>query len=345
MNKTSSKQPLSSPRRVETLALPLMKILSGTFFGGNGKSTTKKSRPFFRQRRRLTAILESQPEPSSPKVTCTGQVKASKTASSKSRRRLKSPFLGKCASFFKTVCSCGYGNLSRLESEMPRDDRVQEAEEANAECGILPVTGPPSPTRNKFLLTRSKSVSSEVSKLWSFPSASKAETRDSETEAECVHVCEKDDNPTSETEPPTHTDPESSKLCENRTSEMLAESESESQAVVVKLRRGKSDPGPGRVRKKFLSDPELDFGGKKESECEAVFVKLRCKSDPGRALKRFVSDPELELRRKKESESEAVVVKLRRCKSDPGRIQKRFVSDPELEFGRRKNIFFASQKV
>ncbi|CAM8976237.1 unnamed protein product [Rhodiola kirilowii] len=295
MNKTSSKQPLSSPRRVETLALPLMKILSGTFFGGNGKSTTKKSRPFFRQRRRLTAILESQPEPSSPKVTCTGQVKASKTASSKSRRRLKSPFLGKCASFFKTVCSCGYGNLSRLESEMPRDDRVQsdgEAEGANAECGILPVTGPPSPTRNKFLLTRSKSVSSEVSKLWSFPSASKAETRDSETEAECVHVCEKDDNPTSETEPPTHTDPER----ENRIRD--------------------------RVRKKFLSDPELDFGGKKESECEAVFVKLRCKSDPGRALKRFVSDPELELRRKKESESEAVVVKLRRCKSDPGRIQK-----------------------
>ncbi|KAH6825692.1 hypothetical protein C2S53_002316 [Perilla frutescens var. hirtella] len=114
-------KPLSSPSRAEKFPPPLMRFLRSNV--GSRSRGRSRSSPMFYLRSRKTAIETTQ-EPSSPKVTCIGQVRVRRSAKSKAvkrrrRRRcwwLKKPLLcGKISPRFLRknplggmLCKCGW---------------------------------------------------------------------------------------------------------------------------------------------------------------------------------------------------------------------------------------------
>ncbi|KAG6434032.1 hypothetical protein SASPL_105653 [Salvia splendens] len=98
-------KPLSSPSRAEKFPPPLMWFMRSNV--GSRSRSRSRSSPMFYLRGRRSAVETSQ-EPSSPKVTCIGQVRARRSKAAKKRRRWwlcfrKNPLdsmLCKCGSIF-----------------------------------------------------------------------------------------------------------------------------------------------------------------------------------------------------------------------------------------------------
>lgn len=185
-------KPISSPSRAEKFPPPFMSFLrSNVGSKSRGKS---RSGPLFFRKRNAAAVTESQ-EPSSPKVTCIGQVRvrrSTRTNSGKSRpssvkcptlwfpknlfcnpkkANLGSfrPVLRKWFSFFRF----GYCRKVNVQGDSPVSDRRSvykdsttetTNEESEAEVGeeIFASTTPP---KNAFLLTRCRSAPYRSSSL------------------------------------------------------------------------------------------------------------------------------------------------------------------------------------
>lgn len=79
-------KPISSPSRAENFPPPLMRFLKSN--NGSRSRGRSRSSPIFyiRSKRNSAEVIETTQEPSSPKVTCIGQVRASRSAKSKARK-------------------------------------------------------------------------------------------------------------------------------------------------------------------------------------------------------------------------------------------------------------------
>lgn len=141
-------KPLSSPSRAEKFPPPLMRFLRSNV-GSRSRGRSRSSPMFYlRSKKNAAGVIETTQEPSSPKVTCIGQVRVRRSAKSKPnaaskrrrrrrcwwlrktflcgkvsprfRRRGKNP-LGwmfcKCGSFFSRDCFRVYSNSKSGKSE------------------------------------------------------------------------------------------------------------------------------------------------------------------------------------------------------------------------------------
>ncbi|KAI3706642.1 hypothetical protein L6452_24521 [Arctium lappa] len=191
-----STRPISSPGRTEKFPPPLMRFLRSNV-GSKSSSRGRRSRasPMFIKKR--NTVIEITQEPSSPKVTCIGQVRVrrSKKNTTTTRttaghpsnrlcgclRKLKPKSCGgvlrKWVSFFR----CGYCKNSRdLHGSPPVTTPRSGSRNASGENGEedehVTVEGDnrglisKTPPRNAFLLTRCRSApyrsSSLASKFW-----------------------------------------------------------------------------------------------------------------------------------------------------------------------------------
>lgn len=183
-------KPISSPSRSEKFPPPLMRFLrSNVGSKSRGKS---RSGPLFFRKRNASSVSETQ-EPSSPKVTCIGQVRvrrSTRTNSGKSRPssvkcptlwfpknlfcnprkpNLGSfrPVLRKWVSFFRF----GYCKKVDVQGDSPVSDRksVYEDSEASNEESETEVAKESfissTPPKNAFLLTRCRSAPYRSSSL------------------------------------------------------------------------------------------------------------------------------------------------------------------------------------
>lgn len=111
MMKTSSK-PISSPSRTDKFPTPLMMRFLRSNVGSRSRGRSRSSPMFIMRTKKNAAVIgdATQQEPSSPKVTCIGQVRArrsSKAKSSKSkRRRTKQVSRHPCSCSFPCPCPC-----------------------------------------------------------------------------------------------------------------------------------------------------------------------------------------------------------------------------------------------
>ncbi|KAE9455687.1 hypothetical protein C3L33_12414, partial [Rhododendron williamsianum] len=198
-----STKPMSSPSRTEKFPPPLMRFLKSNV-GGRSRGKSRSS-PMFIRKKNTTAV-ETTREPSSPKVTCIGQVRAHRPTSSKPRRcppcrwvknTLFCPHFFKqikpksfCSGFCKWVGSfrlgwCGKAEV-RDEAVEPEDEEnrgnemedqsVEKEEEEEVEVKLESCEGLDSstitlqPPKNAFLLTRCRSApyrsSSLANRFW-----------------------------------------------------------------------------------------------------------------------------------------------------------------------------------
>ncbi|CAJ2632652.1 unnamed protein product [Trifolium pratense] len=197
---------ISSPARTEKFPPPLMRFLRTN--AGSRSSRRSRSSPMFVLRKKNTTTIETL-EPSSPKVTCMGQVRAKRSSKSKSKSkqkqtpktnrwwikkpspcrcrpvwpkwnffRRKKPSKSKQDSVINIISECN--NNFNLEEE-----RVSVISVESVDNGF----GSNSPPKNALLLTRCRSApyrsSSLASRFWSSP------LRSEETESTSV---DDDDN-------------------------------------------------------------------------------------------------------------------------------------------------------
>ncbi|KAL1819569.1 hypothetical protein DCAR_0415856 [Daucus carota subsp. sativus] len=179
-------KPLSSPSRSEKFPPPLMSFLrSNVGSKSRGKS---RSGPLFFRKRNIAAASETQ-EPSSPKVTCIGQVRVRRSVranSSKSRAKVKCPTLWFPKNLFCNSRKNNFGSVrpvlrkwvlflrfgycrkvdveedspvSNRRSEYIKDTETEETEEAKQ--SFVSST----PPKNAFLLTRCRSAPYRSSSL------------------------------------------------------------------------------------------------------------------------------------------------------------------------------------
>ncbi|KAJ9694504.1 hypothetical protein PVL29_010138 [Vitis rotundifolia] len=304
--KLSSKT-MSSPGRTEKFPPPLMRFLRSNV--GSRSRGRSRSSPMF-VRKKNTAI-ETQ-EPSSPKVTCIGQVRVrrSKQGSGKATKARKKT-RGWCRWIRNALC-CNHfvGRLkpkpfrpvwrkwvlffpvrfrrkseiredsSRIESKL--EDRVEESEQSDdvgneEEAARVFYSSSFSPPKNALLLTRCRSApyrsSSLASRFWGSPLATEEEQK---TELENTDQ----QNPASENEPSSRdsaaesrTDPET-----DRDSEYLNQSE---------------DSTSERSTKPTKTEA---FNTGEEATARPLIL-TRCKSEPARTGARL--NPDITLLRMK----------------------------------------------
>ncbi|KAL3531912.1 hypothetical protein ACH5RR_005433 [Cinchona calisaya] len=110
-----SAKPISSPNRTDKFPTPLMMRFLRSNVGSRSRgSRSSRSSPIFimRTKKNAAAVInnDAQQEPSSPKVTCIGQVRArrssSKAKKSKSKRPSRSTTPSKHPCSCSPVCSC-----------------------------------------------------------------------------------------------------------------------------------------------------------------------------------------------------------------------------------------------
>ncbi|KAG5553711.1 hypothetical protein RHGRI_011561 [Rhododendron griersonianum] len=221
-----STKPMSSPSRTEKFPPPLMRFLKSNV-GGRSRGKSRSS-PMFIRKKNTTAV-ETTREPSSPKVTCIGQVRAHRPTSSKPRRcppcrwvknTLFCPHFFKqikpksfCSGFCKWVGSfrlgwCGKAEV-RDETVEPEDEEnrgnemedqsveKEEEEEEEVEVKLESCEGLDSstitlqPPKNAFLLTRCRSAPYRSSSLANRFWGNEAEKVEDERETEDGNGAEK----------------------------------------------------------------------------------------------------------------------------------------------------------
>lgn len=79
-------KPLSSPSRADKFPPPLMRFLKSNV-GSRSRGRSRSSPMFYlRSKKNVPGVIEHTQEPSSPKVTCIGQVRVRRSAKSKAKR-------------------------------------------------------------------------------------------------------------------------------------------------------------------------------------------------------------------------------------------------------------------
>ncbi|KAK7396551.1 hypothetical protein VNO78_17634 [Psophocarpus tetragonolobus] len=183
-----SAKPISSPGRTDKFPPPLMRFLKSN---GGSRSRRSRSSPMF-VRKKNTTTIDTQ-EPSSPKVTCMGQVRvkrASKQPNTKSKRDIP-PTRCCCWIPKPNPCSCSCRPLwpffPRKPTNLNQDSHSNCHQQSDSafEHQVNNVHNPfdsnsNTPPRNALLLTRCRSApyrsSSLASRFWGSPA------KDPETE-------------------------------------------------------------------------------------------------------------------------------------------------------------------
>ncbi|XP_058740328.1 uncharacterized protein LOC131612579 [Vicia villosa] len=283
---------ISSPARTDKFPPPLMRFLRTN---ASSRSRRSKSSPMFALRKKNNNTTIETQEPSSPKVTCMGQVRAKRSSKSKSKSKskqkqpsptpthrswIKKPSTCRCrpvwpkwTAFFRRkkstkpkppdeFVSISISN-SHIKKEMVSFDNYNQNQNRNASASTS--TSNSSPPKNALLLTRCRSApyrsSSLASRFWNSP------LRNDETEST-----------TSDNE-------KSSSQSQNRDS--VSDKEDSIGTEIGKI---------GSVRD-LENVEELLLKGrvkKEEDEDSAVarpVVLTRCKSEPARVSYRI--DPEV----------------------------------------------------
>ncbi|XVE61741.1 hypothetical protein DITRI_Ditri06bG0064000 [Diplodiscus trichospermus] len=293
-----SSKPISSPGRTEKYPPPLMRFLRSNV--GSKSRGRSRSSPMF-VRRKNTSI-ETQ-EPSSPKVTCMGQVrvKRSKQSSKPSRpgaitrrqSRCKwirnAPF---CHHFPGKVQSKPYFRPSwkklgaffhmgsckkpKIREDLLKfgnkiEDYVEESEEDEKEAKAFISSSCQSPPKNALLLKRCRSApyrsSSLACRFWGSPLANQ-ETKEEETEAENRGFNgEKEEDLTSEKE----------SICKNSDQTSQTDSGTEKKSRF---------PEKFEEQKTEKSENNEEF---KTEQSGSVRPRIltRCKSEPARTAERL----------------------------------------------------------
>ncbi|KAJ1398478.1 hypothetical protein SESBI_31078 [Sesbania bispinosa] len=176
MNMKLSTKPISSPGRTDKFPPPLMRFLR-TNAGNRSRGRSRSSSMFLRKK---NTAIETQ-EPSSPKVTCMGQVRvrrSSKQATAKKGR----PSSSSAGDGAPTTCRCCWYNNEE-------DSEQEETERENRVNAFVSNCSSSTPPRNALLLTRCRSApyrsSSLASRFWGSP------LRNEETELENREPSEK----------------------------------------------------------------------------------------------------------------------------------------------------------
>lgn len=182
-------KPISSPRRSEKFPPPLMRFLrSNVGSKSRGKS---RSTPLFFRKRNVSAATETQ-EPSSPKVTCIGQVRVRRSTHTNPGKSRPSPV--KCPTLWfpknlfcnprkpnlgsfrpvwrKWVSFFRFGYCRKInvrgdsqESNRTSEYQVEESNEENESEVAKESFVSSTPPKNAFLLTRCRSAPYRSSSL------------------------------------------------------------------------------------------------------------------------------------------------------------------------------------
>ncbi|KAI7997654.1 hypothetical protein LOK49_LG10G01795 [Camellia lanceoleosa] len=278
-----STKPISSPSRTEKYPPPLMMKFLRTNPGSRSRGRSRSSPMFIRKKN--TTVFESQQEPSSPKVTCIGQVRVRRSSNKPCSNRapcsclwlrntlfshhfLKKlqpksfrPFRRKWDLVFRFGC-CRTGEIgdqSNRKSKNIEDESDDEDElEAHVKVAALNLSSPP---KNALLLTRCRSApyrsSSLASQFWGSPLEAASETEEGCEENRALQHLQQ---------------------MENRE---VSESEVNCGESEGKLRFSRENEGSINGKFKEESDiGEVETGG-------AVILLRRCKSEPARRGERL----------------------------------------------------------
>ncbi|CAL5207204.1 unnamed protein product [Lathyrus oleraceus] len=195
--KLSTTKPISSPARIDKFPPPLMRFLR-TNAGNRSRGRSKSSNSMFQiLRKKNTTSLETK-EPSSPKVTCMGQVRVKRSSKQPTKKGISGdgpPTKCRCRFWWAPHTECWFrrkGKASKVSTknvpkskESEREEQQHEEEENRVvkvkvkvkafvshanDCSSSFCSTPP---RNALLLTRCKSApyrsSSLASRFWSSP--------------------------------------------------------------------------------------------------------------------------------------------------------------------------------
>ncbi|KAL0338411.1 UNVERIFIED_CONTAM: hypothetical protein Sangu_1363200 [Sesamum angustifolium] len=174
-------KPLSSPSRAEKFPPPLMRFLRSNV--GSRSRGRSRSSPIFYLRTKKTAVPAGViQEPSSPKVTCIGQVRVRRSAKTKARKtavkRRRCCWLKKPCSMEKFPGDSG-GERGPLKGDNKYENVGGAAQESKRDCHVEveSSSSPSSPPKNALLLTRCRSApyrsSSLGGRFWGSPLAEK----------------------------------------------------------------------------------------------------------------------------------------------------------------------------
>ncbi|KAL3825924.1 hypothetical protein ACJIZ3_021953 [Penstemon smallii] len=162
MTTLSSKKLLSSPGRTDNFPPPLMRFLR-TNTGNKSRGRSRSTPIFFIRPKKNTTTQE---EPSSPKVTCTGQVRVRRSAPKNRRLCQKKPFrrvFDNWGLFFGKVDSTE--DSSRAYSNSKSGNFGVVAQEKRRDFVESSSSSSSSPPKNALILTRCRSAPYRSSSL------------------------------------------------------------------------------------------------------------------------------------------------------------------------------------
>ncbi|PIN17940.1 hypothetical protein CDL12_09399 [Handroanthus impetiginosus] len=100
-------KPISSPNRAEKFPPPLMRFLRSNV-GSRSRGRSRSSPMFYlRSKKRVPGVIETTQEPSSPKVTCIGQVRVRRSSKSKAKKTGGGAANRRRRWWFKKTLCCG----------------------------------------------------------------------------------------------------------------------------------------------------------------------------------------------------------------------------------------------
>ncbi|PSR92861.1 hypothetical protein CEY00_Acc27464 [Actinidia chinensis var. chinensis] len=197
-------KPMSSPGRTEKFPPPLMMRFLRTNIGSRSRGRSRAS-PIFIRKKHNPPPIETTQEPSSPKVTCIGQVRARRSSAAARKKSLEKhpcscscswvrntlfcpkklrprsigPDWSKCNWFFPFGCcrkSKARDDSAKIEPTMENKNRASDSEdedEAEVREESREAFASTSPPKNAFLLTRCRSApyrsSSLANRFWGSP--------------------------------------------------------------------------------------------------------------------------------------------------------------------------------
>ena len=238
MNMKLSTRPISSPGRTEKFPPPLMRFLR-TNVGSKSRGRSRSSPMFVRKKNNTTTAIETQ-EPSSPKVTCMGQVRVKRSSKPNSRKshptctdapvrcrcrwipralfchhfagklrpKLCRPVWSKWGSFFQV----SFRRKVEIRDEQPKkivprfeeknEDSEENEEDEDEEEAKVFVSSCTSPPKNALILTRCRSAPYRSSSLASrfWGSPLKSEEKTEHEEEEKQSTEVENEKPTSKME-------------------------------------------------------------------------------------------------------------------------------------------------
>uniref|UniRef100_A0A9I9D740 Uncharacterized protein n=1 Tax=Cucumis melo TaxID=3656 RepID=A0A9I9D740_CUCME len=159
---------ISSPSRTDLFPPPLMSFLRADA-GNRSKSSRSRSSPIFIRKKNVAIETE---EPSSPKVTCMGQVRTNKRSSNKTpavrcrwirsvlsfNRRHCRTFWNRSAMLFRGKREIRRISESRVGNEAEDSEKDEEDDDGRDRDAVYASSSVPSPPKNALILTRCRST-------------------------------------------------------------------------------------------------------------------------------------------------------------------------------------------